>query len=449
MKPLMLDQIKRRWFFWTLFCLVHFIFGSFNYEMLGSIFIFPVAFILGPNIWLMDLQRGYSRVALTLPYTARQIGRTWWWISVGFAAILMVVFSFLGMTFHVLSPGQAFPFAKWLEYVTANALLYGSLFWFFSGSVLYLPSIDWQKRIQRLLVGGLYMAMIGGCVYLLFNMQKSPVEMAAFYICTLAMTILGWLRAESMIADYGEYRNASQQPKNSRRQFKSPDGFGGIPFMFARAFIGVWSFGILLLIVINLLDFVVKHQFDWHYLTRSMDNDGAFFPFFFVFIFMSSAFSFSLNHAMRFLRTMPISTARLAATLLSVQILPMLTLCLAFTALAWKETGSAECVSFFKIELLAVAPVSVFIAVSIWNTQANFIKTVLLVIAILAPLTPAFYQLTCMDGRGLPFWFVVPFSGAMTGISFWSTCKIIAQSSSAYRPRQDQFSNRWQWGAGR
>ncbi|HEY5041004.1 MAG TPA: hypothetical protein VIK53_03300 [Verrucomicrobiae bacterium] len=444
MKPLVLDQLKRRWFFWALFCLVHFIFGSFNYEMLGSGFIFPAAFILGPNIWLMDLQRGYSRVALTLPYTARQIGRTWWWISVGFAAILMIVFSFCGMTFHVLSSGKEFPFAKWLEYVTVNALLYGSLFWFFSGSMLYLPSIDWQKRIQRWLVGGFYLAIIGGCVYLLFNMQNSALKMTAFYACTLAMTIIGWLRAESMVADYGGYRNASQQPKISRGQFKAPKGFGGTPFIVWTAFFGVWGFGVLFLIIMNLIDLFIRHQFDWHHLTRSINNGVAFFPFFFVFVFMRSGFS--LSHNLRFLRTMPVSTARLSATLLSVLILPLLTLFLAFTALAWKETGAAECISFFKIELLAVAPVSVCIAVSIWNTQANFIKAVLLVIALLAPMSPALYQLTFTDGRGLPFWFVILFSGAMTGISFWSTCQIIAKSSSAYHPRQNQFSTRWNWG---
>jgi len=447
MKPLILDQFKRRWFLWVLFCLVHIVFGSFNYGMLGSDFIFPAAFILGPNIWLMDLQRGYSRVALTLPYTARQIGRTWWWISVGFASILMMVFSFLGMAVYFLWSGKELSFLKWFECVTANTLLYGSLFWLFSGSILYLSSVDWRKRIRRLLVGGLYLAIIGGCVYLLFNMQKSPVEMAAFYICTLAMTIAGWHRAESMIADYSEYRNASQQPENSRRQFKAPNGFGGIPFVFTTTFSGVWSFGILFLIIMNLLDFAIKHQFDWHHLTRSIDNGGAFFPFIFVFILMRSGFS--LSHNLRFLRTMPVSTAKLAATLLSVVILPLLTLFLAFTALAWTETGSVECISFFKIELLAIAPVSVFIAVSIWNTQANFIKTVLLVIAILAPLAPALYQLTCMDGRGLPFWFVIVFSGAMTGISFWSTCQIIAKSSSAYRPRQNQLDTRWGWSAGR
>jgi hypothetical protein len=446
MKPLMLDQMRRRWFFWVLFCFVHFLFGSFNYGFLGSSFIFPAALILGPNIWLMDLQRGYSRVALTLPYTARQIGRTWWWISVGFAAILMIAFSFLGMTFHFLFFGKEFPFIKWLEFVTANALLYGSLFQFFSGGNLYLASVDWQKRIPRLLIGGLYMAIIGGCLYLLFNMENDPLEMTAFYLCTLAMTILGWLRAESMIADYSEYRNASQQPKNSHRQFKAPNGFGGIPFIFTTAFLGVWSFGVYFFIIMNLLNFVIKHQFDWHHLTQSI-NIGAFLPFFFALIFMRSGFS--LSHNLRFLRTMPVSTPRLAATFLSVLILPLLTLCLAFTALAWKETGSAECISFIKIELLAVAPISVFIAVSIWNTQGNFIKAVLLAILIVATMTPTFYQFARMDGRGLPFWFVILFSGAMTGISFWSTCQIIAKSSSAYRPRQNQLDTRWGWGAGR
>ncbi|HUZ07923.1 MAG TPA: hypothetical protein VMV89_10605, partial [Candidatus Paceibacterota bacterium] len=137
------------------------------------------------------------------------------------------------------------------------------------------------------------------------------------------------------------------------------------------------------------------------------------------------------------------------ATLLSVLILPLLTLCLAFTALAWKETGSAECVSCFKIELLAVAPVSVFIAVLIWNTQGNFIKAILLVIAILAALAPALYQSGLMDDRGLPFWLITIFDMAMISFVFWSTCQIIVKSSSAYRPRQNQLSTRWGQSVGR
>jgi len=448
MKPLILDQMKRRWFFWALFCLVQFIFGWVDYGFLGIIFIFPFLFILGPNIWLMDLQRGYPRVALTLPYTARQIGRAWWWITVGVAGILMITFSFLGMTCHILSSGKEFPFANWFEYVTVSLLLYGSLFWFysgvFSGSNLRLPSIDWMEKLRRFLAVICSLACIGGSFYFLINMQKSPVEMLAFYVCTLAMTMVGWLRAESMIADSGEYRNASQPSKNSRGQFKSPNGFGGIPFVFWTAFSGVWSLGIYLFIFMNLFNFAKKHLFDPHHLPGT--TGVGFLPFFFGFIYMSSIFSFYLIHNLRFLRTLPISTARLAATLLFVLILPLLTLFLAFTALAWKETGAGEYISSFKIELLAVAPVSVFIAVSIWNTQANFIKTVLLVIAILAPLTPALYQLTCMDNRGLPFWFVMLFSGAMAGIAFWSTCQIIAKSSSAYRPRQNQLGNPWNWG---
>jgi len=194
----------------------------------------------------------------------------------------------------------------------------------------------------------------------------------------------------------------------------------------------------------NLLNFVTKHQFDWRHLTGSIDNGGVFFPFFFVFIFARSGFS--LSHNLRFLRTMPISTAKLAAALLSILILPLLTLFLAFTALAWKETGSAEYISFFKIELLAVAPISVFIAVSIWNTQGNFIKAVLLAILIVATMSPEFYQFANMYGRdGLSFWFVTIFDLAVVSLVFWSTCQIIAKSSSAYRPRPNQLGNRWSW----
>jgi hypothetical protein len=275
-------------------------------------------------------------------------------------------------------------------------------------------------------------------------MRKTPdiTETILIFTALTILSVAGWFRAELFVVNRAGFRAASRQSKKQAKPYKSPTSFGGIRFIFGTAFFRVWSFGIIFLIAMNLFELFTKHQFNWHHLTQSFNNGGS-FPFFFVFLMFSS---FALSHNLRFLRTMPVSSARLAATLLSVYILPLLTLCLAITALAWMETGSAECVSFFKLELLAVAPVSVFVAVSIWNTEGNFIKTILLVIMIVATFAPALYQLTCTGGRGLPLWFIILFNVVMVSISFWSTGQILAKSSSAYRARQNQLGTRWSWG---
>lgn len=449
MKNIILDHFRRRWFLWSSFCLINFMTGLFlfNLEETVPLFFYLIfAFILGPNLWLSELQKGYPRVVLGLPLTAQQIGRTLWWLSVGFASILLAGFSLLGLiSARPFFSSTHFNFEAWILYVFINVFMYGTVFWLFSGAPVR-PSDNWLQRAGRCFYGVTSWALIiGGVYFFCKDGYPNAIKLAVFFLISGTLSIFGWFRAEGLIVNYGEYRAASQQLTNSQGQFKAPNGFGGIPFIFATAFFGVWSFGILFLIVMNLLDFVIKHQFDWHHLTKSIDSGGVFFPFFFVFIFLSSGFS--LSHNLRFLRTMPISTARLAATLLSALILPLLTLFLAFTALAWKETGSAECISFFKIELLAIAPVSVFIAVSIWNTQGNFTKAVLLAILIVAAMVPAFYQLACMDGRaGLSFSFITIFYIVTVCLVFWSTCKIIAKSSSAYRARQNQLGTRWSWG---
>lgn len=445
MKNLFLDHFRRGWFLWSVFCLLNFAMGILlnNLGEILPLFYFVFAFIFGPFLWLSDLQKGYPRVVLGLPLTAQQIGRTLWWLSVGFASMLLAGFSLLGIiSARLFSLTNNLSFGAWMLYIVINAFLYGTVFWLCSGA----PSRSSDNLRQK--TGGYFHTVtmlalvLGGIHFLGKNDYPTAIKLTAYFLICGTLSILGWFRAEGLIVDYGEYRAASQQPKNPQGQFKVPNGFGGIPFIFGTAFFGVWSFGVIFLIVMNLLGLFTRHQFNWHHLTQSFSS-GSSFPFFFcIFVF----WSFALSDNLRFLRTMPVSSARLAAILLSVYILPLLTLCLAITALAWAETGAVECISFFKLELLAVAPVSVFIAVSIWNTQATFVKTFLLVIMILATIVPAFYQLTCLDGRGVPFWFIILFNILIVSISYWSTCQILGKSSSAYRARQNQLGNGWSWG---
>jgi hypothetical protein len=445
MKRIILDHFQRRWFMWAAFCMVNFIMGLLLInlgETVPSFFYMVLAFILGPNLWLSELQKGYPRVVLGLPLTAQQIGRTLWWLSVGFASMLLVGFSLLGIiSARLFSLTNNLSFGAWMLYVFINAFLYGTVFWLFSGASSH-PSDNWRKKTGAYFYSvAMWVLVIGGIYFFSKDVYPTAIKLTAFFLVCGTLSILGWFRAEGLIVEYGEHRAASQQPKNSHGQFKAPNGFGGIPFIFGTAFFRVWGMGIILLIVMNLVGLFTKHQFNWHHLTQGFSNGNA-FPFFFIFMILS----FALSDNLRFLRTMPVSSARLAATLLSVYILPLLTVCLAITALAWAETGAVECVSFFKLELLAVSPVSVFVAVSIWNTDGNFIKTILLVILIVAAFAPAFYQLTCMFSRGLPFWFIILFNIVIVSISYWSTCQIIAKSSSAYLARQNQLGNRWSWG---
>ena len=72
----------------------------------------PIEFIVALlPVWLLhlfDLSRGAVRVLLTLPLTARQIGRSWWFANVFIPAIMVAALLFLGAGAAVLwHPYQA------------------------------------------------------------------------------------------------------------------------------------------------------------------------------------------------------------------------------------------------------------------------------------------------------------------------------------------------------
>jgi|GEM_PF-5149485 len=452
MKQIIRDQLRRRWLFLILFCLTYFSFGLLftNHKDSSSYFIFFIfwlTFVLGPNVWLSELRQDYARIALALPLTAKEIGRAFWWLSVGIAVLLIAVSSFIGfITMKLCHSTNESGVDFWLLYVAINAVLYAAIFWLFSGKPGNPSFFRKMKYTSQLSDVFWWIGLIGGGYYLFTSGLDSDIKLALYFLVCTPLAILGWLRAEHMIAEFGEYRPTAHPPQNARKQFTPPSGNGGTAYLLQNSFIHVWFTGFLMLVAVNVFGVFENRPFDWHHLTRNLTGSLAFFVFFFVFILRSTFLILNI----RFLRTTPISTGRLAAVLLGEAILPLLTLFLAITALAWHETGSVECLSLFKLEFLVAASAGVFIAVTIWNTSANFIKASALVIVILATLAPAFYQLIHMDGRGLPFWFVFGFTVVVLAGAHWATSQILARSSSAYRSRQssrqNMLGNRWKWG---
>ncbi|HVU07110.1 MAG TPA: hypothetical protein VHG89_01050 [Verrucomicrobiae bacterium] len=435
MKLIILDHFRRRWFLWTAFCLLNLTLGLFLNNAEPALFPIFIAFplIIGPNLWFQEIQAGYPRVLLGLPLGALEIGRTLWFLSVGIASLIASSFSLVGLIIAKCFWAAHLGFYNWLLFSFVSLFMFGGMF----GLLTCLTNPI--KKVGRPIYGILTWVCFMAVFYFIASNYSPLIKLTLFFLISGTLTILGWIRVESLIVDYGEHRAASQA--SSPRQFKVPIGFGGIGFLLATAFIQIWSFGFYFLIITSLLTFFTKHTFDWHHLTHNL---GSYVPFFFIFFGGYSFLSGGLN--LRLFRAMPLSPNKIAATFPSVYILPLLTLFLAFTLLAWKETGSFECVSWIKVELLGIAPACFFIAVAIWNPTLNFIKTFFVVVFVISTFIPAFYQFANMNETGLPFWFIAIFDLILVTFYFWIMSKIISQSSSAYRPRQNQIGNRWNWG---
>jgi hypothetical protein len=448
MKRIIFDHFRRWWWVLALCGLIQVMLGWWiaeHPEIEFEFWVFLVALWVGALLLNFDLQRGAARTIASLPLSARQIGRSWWVATIPIPAIVLAVALFLGAgMFHGFHPNTILP---------AGRLTLASLFvlpWlgitFTSSYGMTNDAIfgNWRARTSSTFFSLLSTAMLFGDMLTLQNSTKQPVKLAIYFGVGAFLIGAGWFRAERFVLDRASFRLSALTGNKSKGQHQVPTSFGGIRFALQNSFFRVWGIGIVMIAVLNIVLVFEKHSFDWHHLTKPLVNGGFFFPLFFVFYMQSG----SLFTNFRYLRTLPLSTGRLVGFIFSEAILPLLTLCLAITALNWFETGSAECLSWVKVEIMAAASVSVFIGVSIWNTTASFVKGLLLAVLILSTIVPVVYEMTwgMNTNNGLPIWFVAVFTVGLFVLSHWATSRIVSRSSAPYRSRPNLMRSRWNWG---
>ena len=435
MNPLIADQFVRRWWLWLVCFFANLGFGAILLPLSSQLAMLPIAIFLGPGIWLMDLYRGYPRVVLSLPFTAKESGRTLWMYSVALPTLVMAVASLIGV---LLKNYPVLPVGNWLIYISTNALVYGSMFCIQCDYAS--PNNAWRVVVRFFRFG-----ILIGCILIFFQETISPMMTPAFYVVSIALTVSGWRGAERMMLLLGERRAASQSTSNAPRKFVPPGGFGGTSFSLANSIGRTWLMGLLMLGALHAFTLFQGKPFDWHHLTRPMANSGFLFPFIFVFAMQTAPLFLNLRH----LRTLPLSPGRLVVWLFCEGILPLFSFALALTLLAWHETGATECLSFIKIEFMIAATTSLFLTASIWNFSTTFSKGILATVFLLSTLTPMFYELGwgLTGNGGLPVWFVAIYTLGLLILSHQVASRVIARSSSPYRARPStMIFNHWYQG---
>ena len=94
MKPILRDYFRRWWWVWAIVlpvnaamlvseCVAH---QRGNYTTF-----FPMGIFLGSVLLAMDLQRGGTRVFLSLPVTVGQLARSWWLAAVALPALAVLL----------------------------------------------------------------------------------------------------------------------------------------------------------------------------------------------------------------------------------------------------------------------------------------------------------------------------------------------------------------------
>ena len=436
MKNLILDHFRRWWWVLALCGGLEFALGwciankpDVPYEFYGLM----IAMWSGAILLQMDWQHGAVRAVAILPLTGRQIGRAWWLATATIPAITLAVLVLLGGgTNLLLHPNRVFPLGRLALIGMFNlpwlAMMFMSVF-----ARIYVYEKDWM-RIYNAFLSLLSVATMFGGMLLCQNASKSPVKCALFLGVGAWLLLAGWFRAERF--DFG--RGGPLFPRFVNRALRRraslgltplapkpqpvPVGYGAIPFLiftnFVRGFL-IMAFMVAMMWLI----FAWQHQ--------KPESFGI------MFIIMPSWFLVFFHlppslRQVRFLRTLPMSSTRLAALLMSVVVLPLVALGVVLAGIAGVVYGAPLAVLALKGYLLILAPAGLCVFLSLGRSEGKLTFHFYLLIMTVFFAVPV-YLLYSFQYRQIPVALVGLVALVFVLLAFWLTQFALKYTSRAYR----------------
>ncbi len=377
MRQLILDHYRRWCWILALCAALEFGLGWFiaTGPKIFEFWAFLVAIWSGGTLLSFDMKKGALRPVAILPLTGRQIGRAWWLATVLIPALALTALLFSGAAtyyhFHPDSP------------LAVRPLVMSSLFtlvWLGADFNLAFSATrgfgDSRGEFFRIvLFSWLSMLIFFGSMLLCNGAANSPVKAAFILGGGALLTAVGWLRAEQFApARAGIYLGRIEVPKLGgarltplARQIppggdRAPGGYGGIVFLFRTTFLRAFS-TLLAMVILMLLLSRWQGQIGTQGMTDLIIRVGSFMSCWFVILYQFGP----LQRQLRFLRTLPISTTRLAATMLAIALLPLMAVGALVALIAEWSWGTGAALTALHSYTLILAPTALCLFFVIWR----------------------------------------------------------------------------------
>ncbi len=344
-------------------------------------FVYQLSFFMAALPLSLELQRGVLRVTSILPIGSRALGRAWWWAGVGAPATLVSVLLLFGVIIRLLAhPEAAFPWADFGVQVLSVWLWLGSaftlLFHLGTGAAL-----DWRQQTKNVLMGVAWGLLAGGCIVFTRWIEKHVGAQVVFLTVGFFLTAFGWIRAEQLVLRRATLRVTAPAAEKAAAAPAYPDsfrGYGGVSYLLVRTSLRAIAFGLLMILVSPLM-MLLGGTKDWRAALRSSVETGV-MPFWFVLMFAI----LPVLTQLRFLRSLPISSARLALTLLSAFLIP----CLALAAINAGVVGAvsgAEAAQLVSVRnVVIICSLALIVPLSVWRGfgRGNYLLLIILMVAL-------------------------------------------------------------------
>jgi hypothetical protein len=374
-----------------------------------------------------DLQRGIARALLTLPMTAKQIGRAAWFASVLIPSLALALTLALGVTIGAVVKGQG------LEH--PGIYLFSSLLGFvWQGTGFFLLSEMNPANIRSvrgIIASSFWGLSVGGCFWLsrvVLTGSHSFILLGGMVVAAL-LTMLGWFRAEDLILQRGAFRMGAM-PKNSKPgQFRAPSGFGGLAYIWQTLIVRVCWMSLVMLAFMLILPIAKTTDIP---LSLTGWIKAVLIPcnsFMWMFAYLWLLMPLMMN--LRVLRTLPVSTGALAATLIG---LPM------SVNLGW--AGLLALVTSDSHLFLIALPVAGILGLTIPFVLRSGFGQGFLVAAIFI-MTAGAMAVNFTHIGNYPAVILVTVSLLLIGFAWWLTCRQLRSTSRAYQFRLPTSYGGW------
>jgi hypothetical protein len=432
MKRIILDHLKRWGLVWIAIGIFHFIivFNSFAFLDQGKSIDFTRGISFPILLWIsafalnFDLQRGSGRVLTTLPVTARQIGRAWWIFSVALPALFLTATSGLAMLIHSAS---GFSLGALVVTGITYALYLGSFFYLFISSSPGQPqnAVAWLRVVFSVgfIIGMLF-------VKLTFDTPQGII----FLLAAATLTVAGWFRAEQMVLQRAGFKLVAKTSNKNMVQHKIPQGSGGLPYLVQRIFIQSTLIGLALMtmmILVMAFLFQGSHRAE---AVISMIQGGSTPYVFFILIFSIVPIVFQL----RFLRTMPVSSSALAATLVSLPVISIAAVGVIVSVVGGLSLGETVVLPTANNFLILGAKAAVIVPLVVWRglDVVTYVFIFLMIISdSFIKLGMTIYFHLGSNSPANPWWSSLIIFLLFIAVSVALTQRLLIKSSSAYRVR--------------
>jgi len=436
MTRLILDHFRRWWYVLVPSVALCFGLGWFICFLGGKSFAFWVLMLsmwMGATLLGFDLKQGLVRTLLTLPLTARQIGRGWWFATVGIPALAMAVLLFSGAAwwshFH---PGRDLPVSGLAAGCLFCLLWLGNGFTSIYGMTNELFG-NWRERASIGVISIMAMIMLFGSMLFAQQLFDKPAIFVFFLVIGAIVTVASWFRAERFVLGRASFRLPTVPVKVSHATHRPPVGVGGILFLMRTTFIRGTSYLLAIVALMALLslrrDVGVPPDFGLMMLAPM----GSLMSSFFILLYHAAP----ALRQLRFWRTLPISATRLAAMIIALAILPLIAVGGASAGVAGLVWGKAAVITTLKNYALVLAPaaLSMFLAAWLGTGRGVFVLLFLIMIGwgVVKPILEV-----------LPFFAAIPlgltgtFAAACVLLGFLLTRLTLVRGNQGYRTQSVQ-----------